>query len=171
MSDVVQESNSHKAVELSQKKEKRKQILEQLENADDMKLFNQLPADQYTSIVERYSSELIRLALEIEALELNNENVNSYLETGLTLVENLDVLFNETDNERKKMLIGPLFTDKLILGNECCQTTNMHEAINVLIKNSEGLQGAKKGKAVKNDSLSVYVPGAGVEPARFPTGV
>jgi site-specific DNA recombinase len=104
------------------------------------------------------------LELEIEALELNNENVNDYLETGLTLVENLDILFNETDNEGKKMLIGSLFTDKLILGNECCRTTNMNEVINVLTRNSKGLEGAKKGKAVKNDSLSVYVPGVGIEP-------
>ena len=171
MSDVVKKSNSHKAVELNKKKERRKQILEQLENADDMRLTNQLPADRYTSIVDRYSSELRRLELEIEALELNNENVNDYLETGLTLVENLDILFNETDNEGKKMLIGSLFTDKLILGNECCRTTNMNEVINVLTRNSKGLEGAKKGKAVKNDSLSVYVPGVGIEPTHLSTRV
>jgi hypothetical protein len=46
-----------------------------------------------------------------------------------------------------------------------CRTTNMNEIINVLTRNSKGLEGAKKGKAVKNDSLSVYVPRAGIEPA------
>ncbi len=80
------------------------------------------------------------------------------------LLENLDQMFIESDNEGKKMLIGSLFTDKLILGNECCRTTNMNEVINVLTKNSKGLEGAKKGKAVKNDSLSVKVPGVGIEP-------
>ncbi len=136
-----------------------------------MRISNQLPADRYTSIVDRYSSELSRLELEIEALELNNENVNDYLETGLTLVENLDILFNETDNEGKKMLIGSLFTDKLILGNECCRTTNMNEVINVLTRNSKGLEDAKKGKAVKNDSFSVYVPRVGIEPTHRSTRV
>lgn len=32
-------------------------------------------------------------------------------------------------------------------------------------------RGIKKRKAVIFDSFSVNVPGAGVEPARFPTGV
>ena len=40
----------------------------------------------------------------------------------------------------------------------------MNEVINVLTRNSKGLEGAKNGKAVKNDSLSVYVPGVGIEP-------
>jgi site-specific DNA recombinase len=69
------------------------------------------------------------------------------------------------------MLIGSLFTDKLILGNECCRTTNINEVINVLTRKSKGLEGAKKGKAVKNDSLSVYVPGVGIEPTHLSTRV
>jgi hypothetical protein len=158
MRDVVKESNCFKTVDLGKKKDKRKQILELLENADDMRLSNQLPADRYTSIVDRYTSELRRLELEIEALELNNENVNDYLEAGLSLIENLSNMFNETDNEGKKMLIGSLFTDKLILGNDGCRTSNLNEVINVLTRNSKGLEGIKNGKAVKNDSLSVKVP-------------
>ena len=171
MRDIVMDSKGYKAVELTKKKARRKEILKHLENADDMRLSKELTAERYTSIVERYTSELRKLELEIKALEQNNENVNDYLETGLTLIENLDLLFNETDNEGKKMLIGSLFTDKLILGNECCQTTDMNGVINVLTRNSKDLESYKKGKAVKNDNLSFKVPGAGVEPARFPTGV
>ncbi len=171
MKDSIKNTNSQKWIDLKKKKDRRNQINEQLNSADDMRLANQLPADRYNSIVERYTSELKGLDLEIEALELNNENVFDYLETGLSLIESLDLLFNETDNEGKKMLIGSLFTDKLILGNECCRTTNVNEVINVLTRSSKGLEGSKKGKAVKNDSLSFKVPGAGVEPARFPTGV
>ena len=69
------------------------------------------------------------------------------------------------------MLIGSLFTDKLILGNEYCRTTNMNEVINVLTRNSMGLEGAKKGKAVKNDSFSVKVPRVGIEPTHRSTRV
>lgn len=41
----------------------------------------------------------------------------------------------------------------------------------MLARNIKCSEGIKKRKAVNNDSFSVNVPGAGVEPARFPTGV
>jgi hypothetical protein len=68
-------------------------------------------------------------------------------------------------------MIGSLFTQKIIFGNDDCRTTQVNEVISVLTRNSKGWESYKKGKAVISDSFSANVPGAGVEPARFPTGV
>ena len=91
--------------------------------------------------------------------------------SSVELISNLDKLFIESGFDGKKIIAGSIFSDKLIFGNECCRTTKINEVIEVLNRNSKGFEGLKNGKAVKNDSLSVKVPGAGVEPARFPTGV
>ena len=80
-------------------------------------------------------------------------------------------MFIESDYEGKKIIAGSIFSDKIIFGNECCRTTKINEVIEVLNRNSKGLEGIKKGQTVKKYSLTVKVPGAGVEPARFPTGV
>jgi hypothetical protein len=43
----------------------------------------------------------------------------------------------------------------------------VNEVINVLTRNSKGLAGIKKGQTVKNYSLTVKVPGAGIETYQF----
>ena len=173
--DVLKDSeaqiNGSKTIQLKNKTERKQILLEQLDKADDMRMLNELPADRYKSIVDRYNAELRTINMEIEALQSSNESIKQYVDAGVNLLANLDVLFMESDYEGKRILAGSLFTGKLILGNEGCRTTNVNEVINVLTRSSKGLEHIKKGQTAKKYSLTVKVPGAGVEPARFPTGV
>ena len=136
-----------------------------------MRLANELPADRYRSIVERYNAELRDINMEIEVLETNNDSIKQYVNTGLELLTRLDIVFEKSDYECKRILMGSLFTGKLIFGNEDCRTTNVNEVITTFSRVSKGLEEIKNGQTVKKNSLTVNVPGAGVEPARFPTGV
>jgi hypothetical protein len=47
----------------------------------------------------------------------------------------LDNLHINSDYKGKRILAGSLFTQKLILGNNDCRTTNVNEVINVLTRN------------------------------------
>ena len=76
-----------------------------------------------------------------------------------------------TQIEDKRILAGSLFNKKLVFGNNVCRTTDANEVLDVLTRNSNGFERAKKEKAVISDSFSASVPSAGVEPAQFPTGV
>lgn len=109
-------------------------------------------------MVERYSSELSAINLEIEAFQLTGEPIKQYVTTGLELLANLDTLFMESDYEGKRILAGSLFTQKLIFGNEGCRTTQINEVVEVLTRNSKGFGGSKKGKAAISDSFFAIVP-------------
>jgi site-specific DNA recombinase len=173
--DVLKDSeaqiNGSKTVQLKSKTERKRILLEQLDRADDMRMSNELPPDRYKSIVDRYNTELRNINMEIETLQSCNESIKQYVDAGVNLLANLDVLFMESDYEGKRILAGSLFTGKLIFGNDGCRTTNVNEVINVLTRSSKGLEEIKNGQTVNKNSLTVKVPGAGVEPARFPTGV
>lgn len=71
------------------------------------------------------------------------------IETGIMLLENLDQMFYESDNEGKKMILGSLFTEKLIFGNEMCRTTEVNEVIRILTRNGKGLESTDKKKLSK----------------------
>ena len=171
LNDSEAQINENKTTELRNKIERKNRLDELLNSADDMLLTGRLNTDRYNSIVDRYSSELRTLNLEIEALKSNEDSLFEFINSSVELLTNLDKLFIESSYDGKKIIAGSIFSDKLIFGNECCRTTKINEVIEVLNRNNKGLEGFKNEKAVKKDSLSVKVPGAGVEPARFPTGV
>jgi site-specific DNA recombinase len=171
LKDSEGQINGNKAIRLKSRIERKQTLLNQLDNADDMRLANELPADRYKSIVERYNAELRDINMEIEVLEANNDSIKQYVNTGLELLTSLDIVFEKSDYECKRILMGSLFTGKLIFGNEDCRTTNVNEVISTFSRVSKGLEEIKNGQTVKKNSLTVNVPGAGVEPARFPTGV
>lgn len=157
LKDSENEINGNKTIQLKNKTERKQILLKQLDKADDMRMSNELPADRYKSIVDRYSVELKTLNMEIEALQSSNESIKQYVDAGVDLLTNLDVLFMESDYDEKRILAGSLFTGKLILGNDGCRTTNVNEVINILTRNDRGLEDIKKGQTVKNYSLTVKV--------------
>ena len=136
-----------------------------------MFLAGKMPSDRYNITVERYNAEKMQLELEIEVLTQISGDITESIETGLLFLENLDQMFFESDNEGKKMILGSLFTEKLVFGKEKCRTTEINEVIRILTRNDKGFESTDKKKAVKNDSFSVKVPGVGIEPTHLSTRV
>jgi hypothetical protein len=158
LKDSEAQVKEDKTTELKKKIEQKNTLEELLNSADDKLLTGILNTERYNSIVDRHSSELRALNLEIEALKSNDDSLFEFIDASVELLANLDKLFIESGYEGKKIIVGSIFSDKLIFGNECCRTTKVNEVIDVLNRNSKGLEGIKNGKAVKNDSLSVKVP-------------
>lgn len=171
LKDSANELNGNKANELKVKKTRLSEIQAQLTNADDMFLAGKMPSDRYNITVERYNAEKMQLELEIEVLTQISGDITESIETGLLFLENLDQMFFESDNEGKKMILGSLFTEKLVFGKEKCRTTEINEVIRILTRNDKGFESTDKKKAVKNDSFSVKVPGVGIEPTHLSTRV
>ncbi|TPG44729.1 recombinase family protein [Flavobacterium pectinovorum] len=171
LKDSESQINGDKENQLKLKKELQRTLKAKIEDAEDMLLAKDIDKDRFNSIVSRINKELNIVNNEIEILGLKTDSIKSDIESGLELLMNLQEFFANSDYEGKRILAGGVFSEKLIFGNENCRTTKLNEVIEVLTRNSATLEGIKKRKAVKNDSFSVNVPGAGVEPARFPTGV
>ncbi len=157
--------------QLKIKIELQKQLNSQIEDAEDLLLRKDIDKERFDKIIERINGNLSVVEDDIEILRTKTDSIRAYVDSGLELLGNLDEFFLNEDYNGKRILAGSIFTQKLIFGNENCRTTKVNEVIEVLTRNIKDSEGIKKRKAVKNDSFSVNVPGAGVEPARFPTGV
>ena len=174
-SEVLKDSetqiNGDRSLQLKNKKVLQKSLKAKIEDAEDLLLSKDINKERFNSIVERINGQLMEVNNEIEVLSISTDSIKTYVDSGLELLSNLDTMFYNGDYDSKRIIAGSIFTQKLIFGNNNCRTAQVNEVIAVLTRNIKASEGIKKRKAVKNDSLSVNVPGAGVEPARFPTGV
>ena len=171
LKDTDAKYHGDKAKQLSIKLEKQKAIRESIIETENMLIKREITADRFNSIATRLNSDLMSLNNDIEVLSTSTDSVAEYVETGLELLVNLDSLFLGSDYDGKRILAGSLFTKKLIFGNGGCRTVEVNEVLEVLTRSSKGFEGVKNGKAAISDSFSASVPSAGLEPARFPTGV
>jgi len=80
----------------------------------------------------------------------------------LELLTNLDLWFVEGDYEDKRILLGSLFTKKLLLGNNSCRTTGMNEVLDVFTRNGKGFGGSLKKMSANYRDFSATVPGVGI---------
>ncbi|MFV5697168.1 recombinase family protein [Flavobacterium sp. ZT3R17] len=174
-SDVLKDSesqiNGDRTIQLQNKIELQKVLKSKIEDSEDLLLSKDITKERFNSIIERINGQLNEVNNEIEILSKKTDSIKTYVDSGLELLSNLDIMFANGDYEEKRIVAGSIFTQKLIFGNDDCRTAKVNEVVEVLTRNCKGSEGYKKRKAVKNDSFSVNVPGAGVEPARFPTGV
>jgi site-specific DNA recombinase len=171
LKDSESQINGDKSSQLEMKFEAQRALKSQIENAEDKLISGDISKERFESIIERINGKLSVVNNEIEVLSAKTDSMKTFVDSGLELLTNMDRLFHNGDYDEKRIVAGSIFTQKLIFGNDDCRTTQVNEVINVLTRNSKGSERLKKEKAVKNDSFSVKVPGAGVEPARFPTGV
>ncbi|MFV8324499.1 recombinase family protein [Flavobacterium sp. ZS1P14] len=165
------EINGNKSNQLKSMLERQNNLKTKIEGAEDMLLNKDISKDRFDNMITRINKELMAVNDEIEIISTKNDSVRDYVDSGLELLVNLDQFFLNSEYSGKRILIGSLFTQKIIFGNDECRTTKVNEVIGVLTRDNKGWEGYKKGKAVISDSFSANVPGAGVEPARFPTGV
>lgn len=166
-SDVLKNSetqiNGDRTIQLKDKIELQKSLKAKIEDAEDLFLSKDITKERFNSIVERINGQLSEVNNEIEILSTSTDSIKTYVDSGLELLTNLDRLFVNGDYDGKRIVAGSIFTQKLLFGNDNCRTEKVNEVIGVLTRNSEGSQVYKKRKAVKNDSFSVNVPGAGIE--------
>lgn len=174
-SDVLRDSesqiNGNRSIQLKNKIELQKDLKAKIEKVEDLLLSKDITKERFNSMIDRINGQLREVNNEVEILSTSKESIKTYIDSGLKLLSNLDIMFLNGDYDGKRIVAGSIFTQKLIFGNDDCRTTQVNEVINVLTRNIKGSERLKTKKAVKNDSFSVNVPGAGVEPARFPTGV
>jgi site-specific DNA recombinase len=171
LKDSDSQVNASRSNQLKVKLELQSNLKSKIEDAEDMLLAKDITTERFNSIVERINGQLNDVNNEIEILSTGTDSIRTYVDSGLELLNNLDNMFINGDYDGKRIVAGSIFTQKLIFGNDNCRTAQVNEVIEFLSRNSGVSGGIKKRKAVKNDSFSVNVPGAGVEPARFPTGV
>lgn len=171
LTDVDSQYNGNRTKQLENALNNQKKINENIIQAEDMLLRNEIQSDRFNSIVNRLNTDLMKINNEIEVLSLNSGSIKEYVRDGLELLANLDRVFLESDYDGKRILAGSLFNEKLLFGNNGCRTAKTNKVVELLTRFNKVSEKTKKEKAAFLGDFSVTVPRAGVEPARFPTGV
>ena len=140
--------------------------------ADERLLNKDIGIETYNRMNDKYQSQLRSLKAEQSELKTEKNPIEQYVDGGLALLSNLITIYNKSDYERKRALIGSIFSGKLVVSKTECRTTETNKVIELFIRNDRQLEGIKKGTNSEKSGLSPLVLKAGLEPARalLPTG-
>ena len=86
---------------------------------------------------------------------------------GLTLVNTVGSYFNEASLERKRKVLGLMFSEKLIYEKPEYRTYKTNEIISLFDSVGKAFSGHKKEKVSKNADFLCRVARTGIEPVTF----
>lgn len=166
LTDTVNKSVGNKVKLKEEKIKERENIKSKVEEIEDRFANKDISTETFNSIINRYQVKQREINAEIENLNQKGDSLTDYVDDGLKMLLNLNSLFLNSDYDGKRVMAGSLFSEKLVLGNNNCRTTKVNEVLTLFTMKINELEMDKNEKAVKNDGLSRYVPGTGLEPVR-----
>ncbi len=142
-----------------------------LKNARVLMLDGEFSAMEYKQMkieIEEQIESLTRQQVQFKTNEVNSEEQIDFC---VALLSNIDYCYDAADIETKQQIIGSVFPEKLIFENKKYRTAKIEDAVELLCLTGKDWGVGKKNKHPIYEVLTVDVPSAGLEPARFPTGV
>ncbi len=120
----------------------------------------------YDRMYDKYESELKDLDEQLALIPLNDESLEKYLNFGVSVISNLDTIFEKADIKTKKMFLGSILSENLVFDGEKYRTLEFNPAIALLSKYTNGFRNMDTKKGDNFSTVSHMVLGAGLEPAR-----
>jgi site-specific DNA recombinase len=140
----------------------------------EMLLTDAIDAVDYKEIKIECENKISRLEAKLNEFSKQNKSekeIELIVNKAVANLSNLIYLYKESDVVGKKYIIGSIFSEKWVFDGSQHRTAFVNEAASLIYQISSGLQHKKTGVKTSKSSYSGKVPSAGVEPARFPTGV
>ena len=161
--------------------EMKKQLIVEISDQNNMitklrSLFlsDHLSMDDF-SIMKKKSEEKIQVLegklSSIKADPLHIENVDEVIEAALNRLQDLRYFYFKGTINEKRNIIGSIFPEKWTIMENKCRTTSPNLVAQLIYQINSNLEHKKTGEKTSKSNFSGLVPSAGVEPARFPTGV
>ncbi len=101
---------------------------------------------------------------QIRLLFFNRTEVMSNIKKCLSVFKNLKTFYNSGSWETKQMILGSIFSEKLIFEKNECRTLKLNTVINHIFQISKDFLEQKKGQVRENLNLSCLVIATGFEP-------
>ena len=130
-------------------------LMEKVINDKDYKNFN-----------NKIDIDIINKKEVLDELENTREDVNEYLEFGLSLFKNLDVVFKNSNHLVKRKLLSSIFDEKLTFDGEEYRTPKFKKGVEYIYMKINELEKEINNDEVQKEISSRLVPGVGLEPTR-----
>lgn len=141
-----------------------KKVEDCLLKADRMYLNDDLDSESYNRLKESYKQDLTSLKVRKAQINELNDDLVGQMEFAFQVMSNLGKLWKELDLHGKRVLVGSIFSEKLIFENGKYRTPNAEGTLAEFFNIDEGSGGRKTKKAFKIEDLSFMVARRGIEP-------
>ena len=164
--DVVKKEKRQNLGKIDNLKKDIDNLYSQIENIEDRLANNDIKVETFNKIVERYEKDLRNKKTELSVLKKDNTPIKNYLNNALSLVNNLNHLYEASSYEDKRAIIGVVFPEKITISKTECRTTNVNTVVELLCSIDGEFRENKNGTNSEKSDLSRSVLEAGLEPAR-----
>ncbi|HEY8929833.1 MAG TPA: recombinase family protein [Mucilaginibacter sp.] len=172
MTEIVSLSLREKFYDdVSQKKDGRKDLVNQINLLTDKlsiareHLMNEvIDAADYRIIKLDCDNKIKGLEAQLSELPKNAVTGEDVINTAVTALSQLEILFNTDDMDRKRMVIGSMFPEKLWFDGAEHRTTRLNDGARVMYQINSELQKKKRRASNDNSYLPSWVRPPGLEP-------
>ena len=147
---------------------------DRISKSRDLLLKEILTVEEYKTIKDECEKNILRAKAGLKDLDDSAReelNIEELVNLAIYNLQNLESLYVNATNEQKRHIIGSIFKEKWVFDGEKHRTGDINEAALLIYQLNSKLRHKKTGVRTKIRTNSGKVPSAGVEPARFPTGV
>ena len=139
----------------------------------ELLLSDVIDGDDFKVIKKECEDRIIRLQLELQELAAkvaHGLDMDLLVDEAINNLKNIHNFYSEADIEGKRYIAGIFYPEKWVFDGEH-RTAKVNDSAMLIYHINNKLQNYKAGVKTNKSLYSGNVPSAGVEPARFPTGV
>lgn len=129
----------------------------------DMVATGQIEPEDYREMKVSYTTSIEKLEAKLSTLARETD-VEGLFAKGLEHLMRLDTCYDQGNTREKRMLIGSIFPEKLVIEDDQVRTARMNEVVRLIYLINRGLGGQKKWTKGRKSLLSSQVHPRGFEP-------
>ncbi len=158
----VKEGDQEKAMD-----DLRKQIntiQSRINSTEDKYIADKFDDKEYKVIKDRYLKQKGDLKLDLQLISSKKNNLTEYLDYNVSLIKNLDWFYSITNVNDKQLLLGSIFSEKLVFDKRKYRTMKPNSVISLLLNVRDNFEDIKREKVGNKTNLSNLAPHLGLEP-------
>jgi site-specific DNA recombinase len=148
-------------------KQELEQVNTRLVKARNRLVDDELDAVDYRAIKAECEKKISELEARLFSANASDTNIEGLLGKALENLSHLDQLWEEATAERKRLIIGSIFPEKLVFDGLGFQTTRLNEGARLIYTLNAGLSENKNGQSDEIFALSNSVTLSGFKPETF----
>jgi len=157
--------------ENNESKDDRKTLLKQideqnerLKKAREFMLTSKIEPEDYALIKRETEVALNKLEARLSDFAANPVQVDVFLSKAINVIANISNMYQNSDNEGRRAIIGSMYPEKLHFDGHQHRTTRINEVIELTYLISSSLSGKKRRARTENSVLPTWVLPNGLEP-------
>lgn len=136
---------------------------QRISRARDLLATTKIEPEDFREMKKTYSANIEKLEAKLNSLSAKTD-VEGLLKVGLEQLMQLDYCYEKGNVREKRMLIGSIFPENLVIEELKVRTARVNEVVQVIYLINKELGGKKNGQRAPKSSLSSKVHPRGFEP-------